>query len=90
MERAQSGISAFCICSCFCFGLGGRSSRRQRSRQIAARVAGAAGGHGFGPALNDQAAAERAAFGAEVNEPVGGFDHIQVVLDDDDGVACIA
>ena len=27
-----------------------------------------------------------AAFGAEVDDPVGGLDHVEVVLDDDDGV----
>ena len=30
-----------------------------------------------------------AAFRAEVNDPVGGLDDIEVVLDDDDGVAVI-
>jgi hypothetical protein len=35
-------------------------------------------------------AAAGAAFGAHVDHPVGGLDHVQVVLDDDDGVAGVA
>ena len=35
-------------------------------------------------------AAPGAAFGAHVDQPVGGFDHVQVVLDHDDGVAGVA
>ena len=35
-------------------------------------------------------AAARAALGAHVDEPVGGFDHVEVVFDDDDGVARVA
>ena len=30
-----------------------------------------------------------AALGAEVDHPVGGLDHVEVVLDDDDGVALL-
>jgi hypothetical protein len=56
-------------------------------RQIAACVAGfdlchifrRAGGHDLAPAI--------AAFGADVDDPVGGFDHIQVVFDHDHGIA---
>ena len=44
----------------------------------------------FGPALGDDAPAAVAAFGAEVDHPVGGLDHVEVVLDDDDRVAVIA
>jgi hypothetical protein len=35
-------------------------------------------------------AAAVAALRAEVDEPVGGLDHVEVVLDDDDGVAVVA
>jgi hypothetical protein len=35
-------------------------------------------------------AAAGAAFGAQVDQPVGGLDHVQVVLDHDDGVAGVA
>ena len=35
----------------------------------------------------DDVASVRAAFGAEIDDPIGGFDHIQVVLDHDHRVA---
>jgi hypothetical protein len=38
-------------------------------------------------APGDDFAAAIAAFGAEVDHPVGGLDHFEIVLDDDDGVA---
>ena len=41
----------------------------------------------LGPALGDQVAAIFAAFGAEVDDPVGVADDVEIVLDDDDGVA---
>lgn len=41
----------------------------------------------FGCAGGDEAAAVRAAFGAEVDDVVGALDDIEVVFDDDDGVA---
>jgi hypothetical protein len=41
----------------------------------------------FGRALGDDAATSFAAFGAEVNDPVGLFDDVEVMLDDEDGVA---
>lgn len=41
----------------------------------------------LGCALSDDVAAAGAAFGAEVDEPVGLFDDVEMVLDDDDGVA---
>ena len=37
--------------------------------------------------MGDDQAAARAALGAQVDDPVGGLDDVQVVLDDDDGVA---
>src|SRR5437867_2569499 len=43
-------------------------------------------GDKFGRALGDDAAAAFAAFGAEVDNPVGLFDDVEVVLDDEDGV----
>ena len=45
------------------------------------------GGDLFGGAFGDDAAAAFAAFGAEVDDPVGVADDVEVVLDDDDGVA---
>src|SRR5215204_4546779 len=41
----------------------------------------------FGGAAGDDAAAADAALGAEVYDVVGGLDHVEVVLDDDDRVA---
>src|SRR4029453_4940956 len=45
------------------------------------------GRHLLRRADGDDAAAACAAFGAEVGGAVGGFDGVEVVLDDDDGVA---
>ena len=45
------------------------------------------GGDGFGRPLGDDPAAAGAPFGAEVDEPVGGLDDVEVVLDDDDRVS---
>src|SRR6218665_1921096 len=59
----------------------------QTLRQMLPRMAGRVGRQVLGPAHADHGAASGAAFGAHVDEPVGGFDHVQVVLDDDDGVA---
>jgi hypothetical protein len=44
-------------------------------------------GNLLGRALRDDAAAAFAAFGAEVDDPVGLLDYVEVVLDDQDGVA---
>src|SRR5882724_8815757 len=46
-------------------------------------------GDEFGGALGDDAAAAFAAFGAEVDDPVGLLDDVEVVLDDEHGVAKI-
>src|SRR5437879_10746457 len=44
-------------------------------------------GDELGRALGDDAAAAFAAFGAEVNDPIGLLDDVEVVLDDEHGVA---
>src|SRR5713226_8406086 len=44
-------------------------------------------GDEFGRALSDDAAAAFAAFGAEVDDPVGLLDDVEVVLDDEYGIA---
>ena len=41
----------------------------------------------FGRTLRDDAAAAFAAFGAEVNDPIGLFNDVEVMLDDEYGVA---
>ncbi len=40
-----------------------------------------------GASFTDKASAVFAAFGAEVEDPVGVANHVEVVFDDDDGVA---
>ena len=44
----------------------------------------------FRRAAGDDFAAAAAAFRAEIDDPVRGFDDVQVVFDDDDGVAAVA
>jgi hypothetical protein len=53
-------------------------------------VAGRVGRHLFGRAHATTVPPPAPPFGAHVDEPVGGFDDVQVVLDDDDGVARVA
>src|SRR5580704_3020925 len=43
--------------------------------------------HLFGRPLGNNFSALFAAFGAEVNDPVGVADHVEIMFDDDDGVA---
>ena len=45
--------------------------------------------HRFGRSLEDDVAAHRAAAGTELDEPVAGFQHLDVVLDEEDGVSGI-
>ena len=59
---------------------------RQMLGRVAARLPGDLLGRPFG---NDLAAA-RAALGTEVDDPVGGLDHVEIVLDHDDRVAVVA
>jgi hypothetical protein len=54
-----------------------------------AGVADGGSGDLFRGAFGYNGAAAFAAFGPEVDHPVGGFDDVQVVLDDDDGMAGI-
>ena len=56
-----------------------------RQRIVAQGLGGVAAGvltHLFGRALANQQAAVKAAFGAEVEQPVGSANHVQVVLDE--------
>src|ERR1700748_3111114 len=43
----------------------------------------------LGRAFGYHLAAGGAAFGADVDDPVGGFDDVEIVLDDDHGVAAV-
>ncbi len=64
--------------------------RLQQWRQITPGVAVRIRRQIFWRADTDHTAATRAAFGPDVNQPVGGFDDVQVVLNDDDGVTGVA
>ena len=64
-------------------GAGG-SFRKERS-EIGGGGAGAAVGNGFGWASGDEFSAIRSCFWAEIEDPVGIFDNIEMVLDDKKG-----
>ncbi len=60
------------------------------AQEVSERLAGVGffcAGDEFGRALGDDAAATFAAFGAEVDDPVGLLDDVEMVLDDEHGVA---
>ena len=52
---------------------------------------GGGGGAGdfLGWALSDDTTAGGAGLGADLQNPIGGFEHVEVVLDDDDAVAAV-
>ena len=56
-------------------------------RQRLARIGLLDLGDLFGCALRDHAAAVFAAFRAEIDDPVGIADYVEIVLDDDDAIA---
>ena len=58
-------------------------------REVFAGPGGFALGDLFGGAGGGDLAAGGAGFGAEVDDPVGALDDVEVVLDDDEGVALI-
>ena len=53
-------------------------------------MAGGIGGDLLRGSGGDDHAASVAAFGSEVDEPVGAFDHVEIVFDDHQGVAGIS
>src|SRR3984885_1868333 len=59
----------------------------QRPRQNLPRVRLLHARHLLGSTLRHHASARFSAFGAEVNDPVGLLDHVQIMLDDQHGVA---
>jgi hypothetical protein len=61
----------------------------QHVLQVAAGPAGLDLGHVLGRAHGDDLAAAVAAFGTEVQQPVGGLHDVEVMLDDDHGVALV-
>ena len=62
---------------------------RQQGLQELPRIAALDAHHGFGAALGDDLAAAVAAFGAEVQDPVGRLDDVEIVLDHHDRVSCV-
>jgi hypothetical protein len=62
----------------------GGSFAQQRS-EIGCGGTGAAGGNSFGWARGDEFSAFRSCFWAEIEDPVGIFDNIEMVLDDKKG-----
>src|SRR4051794_12204088 len=61
----------------------------QEFGEVAAGPALGAGGDLFGGADRDDLAAAVAAFGTEVDDPVGGLHDVEVVLDDNHGVPLV-
>ena len=57
--------------------------------QVVAGVAAFFAGYFLGGSHGHDFAAGVAAFGAHIDEPVGGFDDFQVMFNDDDGVALV-
>ena len=55
---------------------------------FAGRGVGTAG-EGFGGALGDHLATVFAALGAHINHPVGGFDDVEIMLNDNHRVAAV-
>ena len=47
------------------------------------------GGDLFGSAFGNDLASLVAGVGAEIDDPIGGFNHVEIVLDDNDGMAGI-
>ena len=71
-------------------GSGMTIRRVQQSFQIAPGVAVWVGGDVFGRADTHHLTATSTAFGAHVDQPVGGLDDVQVVFDDDHSVSLSA
>ena len=69
--------------------LGGAGAAGEDRREELAGVAVLHRGDLLGRALGDDQAAAVAALGAHVDDPVGVLDDVEVVLDDDDGVALV-
>ena len=67
----------------------GAVTLQQRAKK-APSVRGCLGRDLLRRAGGDDLTATRAAFRAQIDDPVCGLDHIQVVLNDDDGVAVVA
>src|SRR5581483_5169959 len=62
-------------------------NRRQDATQILAGKAFTGSRNGFGCALRDDSSAASPALGAQVDDPIGSFNDVQIVFDDQQGVA---
>src|ERR1043165_827898 len=72
------------------FGFRGLGLLRQQGLEVLAGVGGLVGREVVGRAGADDHAAAFATFRAEVDQPVGGLDDVEVVLNYDDRVALVA
>jgi hypothetical protein len=73
-------------------GFGGEEGQGSPAARAARRngaVAVSAEATSLGRALGDDAAAVGAGFGADLDDPVGGFEDVEVVLDHDDAVTAV-
>src|SRR5688500_4267457 len=76
-------------CQCRPFREGGRARASQQRLQIAGGVRLLVLHDLFRSARHENPAATRAALRSEIDDPVRGFDHVEVVLDDDHGVSLV-
>ena len=65
------------------------TGRLEHGGEPVAGVGVRVGGDLFGGAGGDDLAAGGAAFGAEVDDPVGGLDDVEIVLDDEERAAAV-
>ena len=61
----------------------------QQRLEVGAGDGGRVGGNLLGCALRDDETSAAAAFGTEVEEVIDGLEDIEIVLNDDDGVAAV-
>ncbi len=64
-----------------------RDAAVQKGAEDVAGVGAAGASDFFGGAGGDDAAAVFAAFWTKIDDVVGGFDYVEIVFDDQDGVA---
>ena len=84
---AVRGRAGFRLCGDLKLRLGFGRGEIEDGGEPVSSVASRVGGDLFGGAHGDDLAASAAAFGAHVDDPVGGFDDVEVVLDDEEGAA---
>ena len=77
------------LCGGLEFGVGFGVGEVEDWGELVAGVGRGVGGDLFGGADGYDLAAGAAALGAHVDDPVGGLDDVEVVLDDEEGAAAI-